>query len=161
MKLFPEASYTSGVAVYHWVRTMYRVRLFLPDMNSTSSVTLNSGKMEFIHFYGHSGSGTHLCCLLKDSFVKRVWFLKMQKKSVWASLLFKAILTVLLNLELDEGLLAMDSDSERFTSKYNHICAKHGLPTCFLKIYIPFGYLFSPIFTCNPCLLREIYNGGF
>lgn len=83
------------------------------------------------------------------------------QKSVCASLLFNAILTALLNLELDEWLLATDSDSERFTSKYNHICAKHELSTCFLKIYMPFGYFFRPIFICNPCFLREIYNGDF
>lgn len=146
MKLFPEASHTSGAAVFHWDRNRYKVRLFLPDVNSTSSVTLNSGEMEFIHFYGHSGSGMHLYCLLKGSFVKWVWFLKMQKKSVWASLLLKAILTALLNLEVDEGLLAMDSDSERFTSKYNHICAKHGLPACFLKDLYTIWLSFQPHF---------------
>lgn len=41
----------------------------------------------------------------------------MQMKSVFVSqLLLKAILIVLLNLELDEWLFATDSDSERFTS---------------------------------------------
>lgn len=50
----------------------------------------------------------------------------MQMKSVFVSqLLFKAILIYLLNLELDEWLFAMDSDSVRFTSKYNLIYAQN------------------------------------
>lgn len=73
-----------GVAVFHWVRTMYTVRPFLPDVSSTLSVTLNSGKIEFIHFCGHSGSGIHICHLLKDSFVKQVYSLKC-RRNLYAS----------------------------------------------------------------------------
>lgn len=51
-----------------------------------------------------------------------IQFLKMQMKCLLASqLLFEAILTALLNLELNEWLFAMGSDPERFTSKYHLI----------------------------------------
>lgn len=81
--------------------------------------TPNSEKIEVIHFCGHWC--IHACMLLAQRFLCKMsfWtiqFLKMQMKSVFVSqLLLKAILIVLLNLELDEWLFATDSDSERFT----------------------------------------------
>lgn len=51
----------------------------------------------------------------------------MQMKFIFAShLLFKAGLIVLLSLELDECLSAMDSDSEVYFEIQYYICVKHG-----------------------------------
>lgn len=57
-------------------------------------------------------------------------------KFIFAShLLFKAGLIVLLSLELDECLSAMDSDSEVYFEIQYYICAKHGdfKPVFFFK----------------------------
>lgn len=86
----------------------------------------------------------------------------MQMKSIFASqLLFKAGLIALLNLELDEWLFAMDSDSEVYL-KYNIIYVQN-METFNLflkKIHLQFSQPFSALFSIwnVECFLRGISN---
>lgn len=82
-------------------------------------------------------------------------------KSIFAShLLFKAGLIVLLSLELDECLSAMDSDSEVHFEIQYYICAKHGdFKPVFLKRFIfNLVNLFAALFSIGnvKCFLRVI-----
>lgn len=136
----------TGSEAYLWPCRFFQMRG--PNINCIP----NSDKIEFNHFCGHCWM---LCMYVAFSKIPlyngflSIQFLKMQMKSVFVSqLLFKAILMVLLNLELDEWyLLQILILRGLLLNTIICMCKTGSLPPWFLKIYFLFGHhLFSLIF---------------